>query len=180
MILIVDLNWKKDSLAQYEFVLPIVSAAVPREECKIIHYSEVAQKELDQCSRVILSGNTLKDQTVPTHPEKFRWLHDFDKPVLGICAGMQAICLAFDVPLLPCLQIGMTPITTNETNPLFSGSFKAYCLHNFTVADNENFVILAKSDRCSQAIKHKQKPLYGVLFHPEVRNSEIIENFTQI
>jgi GMP synthase (glutamine-hydrolysing) len=157
-----------------------MSAAVPREECKIIHYSEVTQKELNQCSKVILSGNTLKDQTVPTHPKAFSWLRDCDKPVLGICAGMQAICLAFDVPVVRCLKMGITEFTTTQDNPLFCGLFKAYCLHNFTVEDNEKFLVLAKSARCIQAIKHKQKPIFGVLFHPEVRNREIIEKFTQL
>jgi anthranilate/para-aminobenzoate synthase component II len=28
-----------------------------------------------------------------------------------------------------------------------------------------------------QAIKHKTKPFYGVLFHPEVRNKGLIEKF---
>jgi GMP synthase-like glutamine amidotransferase len=31
-----------------------------------------------------------------------------------------------------------------------------------------------------QAIKHKQKDIFGVLFHPEVRNREIIERFVHV
>jgi GMP synthase-like glutamine amidotransferase len=180
MILVVDMNWKKDSLGMLEFVLPITAVAKAFEECRILHFSQVTQKDLGECSRVILSGTALKDHVTLKEVGKFSWIRDFNKPVLGICAGMQTISIAFDVPLAPCLQIGMTEIATAQSNPLFSGSFKAYCLHNFSVQKSETFQVLAKSTKCIQATKHKQKNVYGVLFHPEVRNSEILERFCQL
>jgi GMP synthase (glutamine-hydrolysing) len=71
----------------------------------------------------------------------------------------------------------MTEIATLQENPLFSSSFKAYGLHNFSVAPAEDFDVLAESAQCVQAIKHRQKNIYGVLFHPEVRNQEILQRF---
>jgi GMP synthase-like glutamine amidotransferase len=180
MILVVDMNWKPGSLAQFEFVLPIAAVAKEFEECQITHFSEVTQKKLDECCRVILSGTTLKDHATLKATEKFSWLQDFDKPVLGVCAGMQTISLAFEVPLAPCLQIGMTEISTAKENPLFSGDFKAYCLHNFSVQESGVFEVYAKSSKCIQATKHKQKNIYGVLFHPEVRNRGILERFCRL
>jgi GMP synthase-like glutamine amidotransferase len=180
MILVVDMNWKRNSLAKYEFVLPIVAVAETFEECRVVHFADVSQKDLDDCSRVILSGTALKDHTTLKDVGKFSWLGDFEKPMLGICAGMQTISLAFVVPLAPCLQIGMSEISTTNQNPLFSGDFKAYCLHNYSVEENGVFEVLAKSSRCIQAIKHRQKNIYGVLFHPEVRNREILENFCRL
>jgi anthranilate/para-aminobenzoate synthase component II len=177
MILVVDLNWKKDSLALNEFVLPIASAISGLEECQIKHYSEVTAKQLDKCSKVILSGNALKDHATLTQAEKFSWLKDFQKPVLGVCAGMQTLSLVFGVPLVRCLQIGMTEVSTQIGNPLFSGEFKAYCLHNFSVQNSRTFTELAKNSKCIMAVKHVEKPFFGVLFHPEVRNLEILKNF---
>jgi GMP synthase-like glutamine amidotransferase len=180
MILIVDLNWKKQSLAFNEFVLPIVSVVEPLEECVVKHFSEVAPSELGGYSKIILSGTALKDQATLTQIEKFEWLKNLDKPTLGICAGMQTISLAFQETLTPCMQIGMTEVATQKENPLFQGTFKAYMLHNYSVQTPKNFDALAASSKCIQAIKHKHKSIYGVLFHPEVRNPEILKHFIEL
>ena len=111
--------------------------------------------------------------------DKFNWTKDIDKPILGICAGMQTISLLFDEPLVRCLQIGMAEISALEENPLFQGNFKAYVLHNYSVKQSQTFEVLAESTKCIEAIKHKQKNIFGVLFHPEVRNQEILRNFIQ-
>ena len=76
-----------------------------------------------------------------------------------------------------CLGIGMTQITTLKANPLFSSTFKAYSLHNFSVVPSDDFEVLAESTHCVQAIKHRKRDVYGVLFHPEVRNKEILQRF---
>ena len=177
MILVVDMNWKRDSLAQNEFVQSVVSVVEPVEKCTVKHYLELEPTELESYSKVVLSGNTLKDHEAQKHLDKFGWIKTFERPILGVCAGMQIISLVFGEPLNPCLQIGMTQIQTVKENPLFEGNFSAYTLHNYSVAPSETFMVLAQSGKCIQAIKHKQKDIYGVLFHPEVRNPEIIKHF---
>jgi GMP synthase (glutamine-hydrolysing) len=177
MILVIDMNYKRDSLAYNEFVLPILEAAQQLEPCTVKHYAEVTSEDFNGCNRIILSGTTLKDNAAVEHPEKFDWLKTVDKPVLGICAGMQAIGAVFGLLLTRCIEIGMTPMKTLNANPLFSGAFKAYSLHNFCVESSDEFEVLAESEKCLQAFKHKQKPIYGVLFHPEVRNLEILRRF---
>ena len=180
MILIVDMNWKKDSLAFNEFILPIVSVVQPLEECKIRHFLEIEHAELNDYSKIVLSGTALKDHATLKQVGKFNWIKEFGKPILGICAGMQTIGLLFEEPLTPCLQIGMTEVSTLKDNPLFQGTFKVYTLHNCSVQPSQNFEALAESTKCTQAIKHKQKKIYGVLFHPEVRNQEILKHFIQL
>jgi GMP synthase-like glutamine amidotransferase len=39
--------------------------------------------------------------------------------------------------------------------------------------------VLAESAKCVHAMKHRQKDIYGVLFHPEVRNKEVLQRFIQ-
>jgi anthranilate/para-aminobenzoate synthase component II len=179
MILIVDMNWKKDSLAFNEFVLPIFSVVRPLEEVRVKHFSEIDLSELKYYTKIVLSGTALKDHETLKLVDTFKWIKKYDKPILGICAGMQTISLLFDEPLVKCLQIGMTEILTLKENPLFQGNFKAYVLHNYSVKQSLTFEALAESTKCIQAIKHKQKNIYGVLFHPEVRNQEILKNFIQ-
>jgi len=179
MILVVDMNSKKDSLGFYEFVLPIVSVAKKLDECAVKHFTELESEDINasDCDGIILSGTPLKDNATLSQPKKFEWIKTCDKPLFGICAGLQTIGLSFGLRLNRCLGIGMTQITTMKANPLFSAVFKAYELHNFSVAPSNEFEVLAESALCVEAIKHKQRDIYGVLFHPEVRNKEIIERF---
>jgi GMP synthase (glutamine-hydrolysing) len=177
MILVVDMNFKKDSLGFYEFVAPIVAIVEELDDCFVRHYLEVKQEDISNCSKIILSGTALKDSATLNQTEKFEWIKDCDKPILGICAGMQTTGLVFGARLDTCLEIGMTRITMLMANPLFSSSFKAYELHNYSIQPSIEFDVLADSAKCVQAVKHKQKDIYGVLFHPEVRNKEIIHHF---
>ncbi len=180
MILVVDMNWKPDSLAYTEFVSPILAVVEPLEACTVKHYSEVEPAEITSYSHIILSGTTLKDFAFLENLRRFNWIKTYDKPVLGICAGMQTILQIYGEPLAPCTQVGMTEITTTKPNPLFDGVFQAYTLHSYTAKPGGGiFEFLAKSAQCIQAIKHKQKPIYGVLFHPEVRNQEILRRFVK-
>jgi GMP synthase-like glutamine amidotransferase len=165
MILIVDMNYKKDSLGFYEFALPIVSVIKKFYGCEIKHYSEIDSKNMKNYDKVILSGTTLKNMAFSKDLKEFEWVKSFNKPILGICAGMQIIGLLYGSTLEKCQELG-----------LFSSKFAAYELHNFSIKPSEDFEVLAKS-KCVQAIKHKEKKIYGVLFHPEVRNKEILEKF---
>ena len=177
MILVVDMNWKKDSLGFYEFVLSIVSIAKELDEVVVKHYAELTREDTSKSDIIILSGTALKDRATLNQTEKFEWIKTCEKPILGICAGMQTIGLVFGLHLKKCLGIGMTQITTLKGNPLFSSTFKAYSLHNFSVVPSDDFEVLAESTHCVQAIKHNLRDVYGVLFHPEVRNKEILQRF---
>ena len=178
MILIVDMNWKKDSLGYYEFVIPIITIAEKLDDCTIKHYLDVDSEDLNQCRKIILSGNALEDKATLRQPEKFQWLKKTEKTVLGICAGMETIGTVFGAQLTRSLEIGMTEIVTTKENPFFAGNFRAYSLHSCCVKNANNFEVWAESKKCIQAIKHKHKKIYGVLFHPEVRNAEILKQFT--
>lgn len=181
MILIIDMNAKADSLGWFEFVLPLVVAVEASGQPVVVrHYSEISDADLADCRAVLMSGTPLKDTHTLTQLDKFSWLKTFDKPVLGVCAGMQTFAAVYGLLLTRCLEIGMTQIRTLSENPLFTGTFNAYSLHTLSVESSDEFEVLAESPKCLQAIKHKQKPLYGVLFHPEVRNPKIIKNFLHL
>jgi GMP synthase-like glutamine amidotransferase len=173
MILIVDMNYK-GSLGFYEFVLPLCDAVEPLEY-EVLHYLEV--KDVKTYEKVILSGTPLKDFGYLKHIRSFEWIKTCDMPILGICAGMQAIGLVFDSSLEPCKEIGMTEIKTVWENPLFSSTFEAYELHTYSVTPSDDFETIAITEKCIQGIKYKESKIYGILFHPEVRNKDIVERF---
>ena len=153
MILVVNMNSIENPFGFHEFVLPIVSIAEELEKCDVKHYLEVNETA------------------------RFTWIKGCGKPVLGICAGMQTIGLVFGGRMEKCREIGMTEIKTSKENLLFSSTFNVYALHNYALVPSAEFEVLAESANCVHAIKHKQKDVYGVLFHPEVRNKEVVERF---
>ena len=179
MILVVDMNSKENPFGLYEFVQPIVSIAEQLEKCAVKNYPEVNGKSLNSYDKIILSGSALKDTATLDQTAEFTWLKDCGKPVLGICAGMQTIGLVFGGRITRCREIGMTEVATSKVNPLFSSTFKVYALHNYALVPSAEFEVLAESASCVHAVKHKQKDFYGVLFHPEVRNREVIERFIE-
>jgi GMP synthase (glutamine-hydrolysing) len=179
MILVVDMNFRRDSLGYYEFVLPILYAIGNLGPVAVKHYLDVSPEDVNGADCIIMSGTPLKDNVALNQPERFSWLKECPKPVLGICAGMQTIALVFDAKLEKCLSVGLSRIETAKSNPLFSSTFNAYALHNYSLATLGHFEVLAKSEKCVEAIKLAGRDIFGVLFHPEVRNGEIIQRFVR-
>jgi len=180
MILIVDLSWKARSLSRDEFVAP-VARIVSRAgyEWREVHFSAISSQDINDISGIILCGTAIKDNVFAERAEEFTWLRDVNVPVLGICAGMQALCLIHGGFLRLACEIGMTTVRVTGPDPLLDNrqSFEAYELHSFACDPPPGWVVMASSDRCVQAVRHPNRPLYGVMFHPEVRNDQVVEQF---
>jgi GMP synthase-like glutamine amidotransferase len=180
MILIVDLCYRKDSLSRDEFVGPI--AGIVKGEgfpFTVKHFSEVEARDLAAAEKVILCGTALKDNAFIQQSEHFHWISGYTRPILGICAGMQILSVAFGGGVERNCEIGMTEIRLVKSDPLFSGkdTFSAYELHTFSALPPAAFAVVAVSEQCVQAIRHLNLPIYGVMFHPEVRNEWIVRRF---
>ena len=176
MILLISTCSEK--LNEEEFVRSI--SKIIEKDVSINHYSSINKADLDKASKVIICGTSLKDNEYLKHLKEFDWLKSIEKPVLGICSGMQVIALQFGAKLIKNKEIGMTSIRVIKPNPLFSHDFKAYELHGKGLADLDNFEILATSTYSVQAIKHNSREIYGIMFHPEVRNEQIVKNFLSL
>jgi GMP synthase (glutamine-hydrolysing) len=180
MILLLDLCYREHSLGYEEFVLPIARIINSQgAEVSCLHYGRNPGKVMAGCDGVVLCGTPLKDNSFLSHGEAFAWLADTNLPVLGICAGMQAISLTFGGDQFPSPEIGMTDIRVTRNDPLLPPvtPFPAYELHGNACTVPPGFVALAESDRCVQMIRHNNRPVYGVLFHPEVRNEWVVKRF---
>ena len=180
MILLVDLCYRPGSLGEDEFVRPIADivkgCGYPYEIC---HFTEWERVSGGNSDAVILCGTPLKDNLFSEMTECFAWIPESSVPVLGICAGMQAVILAYGGKIEENPEIGMTPVRCNVSgDPIFSEKeWVAYELHRFATVPGNEFIVLAKSDTCVQAVRHQTDPVYGVMFHPEVRNTWVVERF---
>jgi len=118
------------------------------------------------------------------------YLNKFSGPILGICVGHQLMAVHYGGKAGPSEvpEYGLAKIKVIEEDDLFKGlprKFLVWESHNDGVKTAPNFTVLAGSENCKiQAIKHVDKPHYGVQFHPEVNNTEygeeILRNFIKV
>lgn len=177
MILIISVC--KEKLHEYEFVKPvcdILKSGAARYFIK--HYNEIGKEDLEKASKIIICGTGIKDNYFIEDIDKFKWIPSFEKSILGICAGMHIIGLVFGGVLERKLEIGYYDEFFKREFLGLRGKVGVYHLHSRYVnfLRLNNFEVFSKG-KISQAIKHKTKDFYGTLFHPEVRNKELILRF---
>ena len=119
------------------------------------------------------------------------YIKHFDIPILGICLGHQLIAKAYggEVSTSDTESYAQVKININNDENLFKNlapEMDVWSSHKDEVITlPDDFEILASSSKCAiEAMKHKDKDIYGIQFHPEVqhtpRGGEIFENFYEI
>jgi len=115
----------------------------------------------------------LKDNFYLNDLDRFLWIKKYDKKLLGICAGMQILGLLYGCKIKKQRRIGLKKVNLK----IFGANISyAYFLHNFSLRNYKNFEKINKGKDLI-VFKHKKKDFYGVMFHPEARNKEVIANF---
>ncbi len=158
MILLINIC--KEKLHELEFVKPIEDITKKLGKTKVVHYKNLKNKDIQQADKIIICGTSLKDNEFLKHLDKFSWIKNCKKPILGICGGSHIIGLILGGKIRKKTEIGLK--RTKLKNFLgITGEKEVYHLHNLQVLP-ETF---------------QKNNLYATLFHPEVRNKEIILNF---
>lgn len=172
----------------------IRSFAEPIEQLITEQGSRVTFVEYEQCLYInfkrfdgaILTGSPKGNDIVEHHIPYFRWIADFAKPLLGICAGHHITGFLFGAELLRSreAETGDFEVEIIRIDPIFKGLsklIKVKQMHNDSVTLPDDFILLATSKTCvNQVMKHKQKPLYTCQFHPEYYNQRLIQNFIDL
>ena len=104
-----------------------------------------------------------------------------EKPVFGVCFGLQAIGEAFGARVVhaPKPMHGKTSLVTHDAAGLFEGlgapllvtRYHSLCLDEDTLPAQLR-VTARSEDRVVQAVSHRTLPIHGVQFHPESVLSE--------
>jgi GMP synthase-like glutamine amidotransferase len=177
MILIISTCEEK--IHELEFVKPIEKILKDKNILFFTkHYKELKEDDLNKASKIIIAGTSLKDNKFIKDISYFQWIKSIDKPLLGICAGMQIILLIYNGKLKNKKEIGYYKENFIKEFLGMEGEQEVYHLHNNYVTMPPDFISFTKG-RIPQAIKHKNKNIYCVLFHPEVRNEKLIEYFIE-
>lgn len=183
IIQIIDCSTPAGSLSSYEFVKP-VQRIVQKEGFRttVIPYYAMTGDILKETDPVILCGTALMDNEFLSHPECFAWIPGTTRPVLGICAGMEIVCLSSGGSLELQEEIGMNEVYPEKPDGILPSAnpFMAYQLHRYSVIPPPEFIVLARSDHCPQVIRHRERRIYGAMFHPEVRNEWVITRFINL
>ncbi len=139
---------------------------------------------------IILSGAPLliTEIDMTKYIAATKWMLNIEVPVLGICFGHQILGIhhgAFGSKIKE--DRDWQEIEQMEVDVLFSrmpNVFKMMEDHCEVISIPAGFKLLASSDASiNEAMRHKEKNLFGVQFHPEVSGnmgSIMIENFIKV
>ncbi len=156
--------------------------------CEIVRHDLSASRIRELAPMgIILSGgpsSVYQDGAPRCDPEIFR----LGLPVLGICYGMQLACEALGgrVENTPAREYGRAQCRISQPDALLDGvseTTQVWMSHGDQVASvSDDFLPLAATETCPiAAVKHKELPIYGLQFHPEVTHtpegSRILGNF---
>ena len=154
-----------------------------------ISFTDLSKENVDG---LVLSGGAPRIGLESDLGNCSEYLEKADFPILGICAGHQFMARFFGGKVEPSKvpEFGKIELTLlKEDDMLFEGVSKKSIVwesHNDEVIVlPKDFEIVGESESCKiQAMRHKEKPLYGLQFHPEVEHTEygeqIFKNFVKI
>ncbi len=155
--------------------MPEWQSLLAHDEVNIVRAEQLQPTEADPYDLVILTGAT--GFGIPAHPdgyqEELALIRTRNKPLLGVCAGFEALVTAFGGTLQHRRERvrGVIDINVVKQDPIFGETkrFKAFVSHKYFIAEApKQCVVLAKSAFNVEVIKHESRPVYGFQFHPEV------------
>lgn len=136
---------------------------------------------------LILSGSPFSiSQPDAPRPDEVIW--QLNIPILGICYGMQLVIDHFGGKVNPSekREYGFAELMISEHGDLLKGLNEresVWMSHGDSVTEiPKGFQVLASTENCRYAaIKHQDKPVYALQFHPEVvhtvNGKAILANF---
>ena len=187
MILLID-NYDSFSYNLFQMVGEI------NPDIKVIRNDEMSVEEIKALApaKILISPG-------PGRPEDAGVIIDVVKelgrsiPILGVCLGHQAICMAFGATVTYAKELmhGKDSLTYFDTDStVFSGlpnKSKVARYHSLAASEDTiptDLKVVAKTDDGEvMAVEHRYYPIYGVQFHPESimteYGKEMLRNFIQ-
>ncbi len=186
-------------------------AELSGRRCLLVHFSEVEGQDLEHphIKAILITGRS-RVMSEAQDAKFYRLIRETHIPIMGFCGGMQLICEAFGAKVTPMRKLrsdeqdpnpeyhpgfvkewGFLPVKTVRRDPLFE-HLPAHLIvreaHAFHVPQPPpQFDLLASTAECKvQAVKHRERVLYGTQFHPEAYDDEhpqgrlVLQNFFRL
>jgi GMP synthase (glutamine-hydrolysing) len=176
-----------------------VMADISGMDCEPILYRQVSAERVksDKVRAIAISGNTTDWEfyDFATFQPLFDIVRSGAVPVIGLCGGHQLIGYMYNVESGPMRklkpgesdpggfapgwfkEVGYQPVQVVKDDPLFGGLGKEpvfFESHYWQILQlPAEFDLLASTENCKiTCIRHKQYPIYGTQFHPEVNSAD--------
>lgn len=157
-----------------------------RVYCELFPWDSPREKieNLDPAGYILSGGPSSVYE--PGAPFIQKFVLDSDKPILGICYGMQALTDAFGGKVSPSSEreYGKAELTLTHPHSLFpETSFQVWMSHGDRVSKlPKGFSPIGISANSPYAaIANDERKVYGIQFHPEVNHThngnQILSNF---
>ena len=166
-----------DNYDSFTFNLFQLLAEANREEPFVVRNDEASWEELSRLGfdNVVISPGPGRPERADDFGVCAEAIRRCDVPLLGVCLGHQGLGLASGAAVVPAPEPvhGRLSAVLHDDSPLFAGiprEFQAVRYHSLCVEQplpDELRGIAWTSDGVLMAVEHRERPLWGVQFHPE-------------
>lgn len=169
---------------------PFILEMLHENELSLFNKEDDYSKALKSVDAVVISGAPVmvSEEKNRSLVESFRWIRDFEKPLLGICFGHQVLGMQFGAQAFYCDEDRHNQdIHLLKKHPLFDYLPNPCSMnedHCEAIDLPNGFERIASSKICAnEAMAHASRPFYGVQFHPETSGEDgrqLFKNFVKI
>ena len=151
-----------------------LTALFPESKTTIIGYSEIDKHSVSDTDIVVLSGG--HGNPVLWHSKEYaqeiQLVQSHSGPVIGICLGFQLLVHVFGAHfhLLEKRRKGLYKIKTTVNSDILpiNAEYTVYENHNWSAQKvSSPLISLATSEDGVEIVKHIDRPIYALQFHPE-------------
>lgn len=141
-------------------------------------YGQIKAAEAERYAGIVLSGGhgPAVEWDPNAYQKELELVKNTSKPIIGICLGCELIGHAFGATLqeLPAREHGRVTIQVVESGPIFPiSTFEAIENHRWVIrVPGAELVPLATSKDGIEVIRHRERPIYGFQFHPELDDAD--------
>ena len=185
MILLID-NYDSFSYNLYQLIGQV------NDDIEVYRNDKITPDEIEDLNHeaIILSPGPGRPEDAGICVDTVKKFHD-KIPILGVCLGHQAICVAFGgkISYASKLMHGKSSIAKLNKDPIFKGLNDEITVgryHSLSLVETtlpKDLRIISKTTDGGEimAVKHEKYDIYGLQFHPESiltpDGITIIENF---
>lgn len=185
------IGFPTDRISRIESIL---NESIANVKIETIHSSKLSLKNVEDSIGIILSGSSLNvsdfyfnDKLRKFFDQELELIRSIDQiPILGICFGFHIIVYAFDGQVsrmrVPGLLGGrIIFILIKKTDDLITKkNIPVDVFHRDFISPNDskiqnsfeiNSMTRIKRYKLIQYIRHKNKPIFGLQFHPETHDA---------